>query len=811
MRLHNAMRCIDTLPPVTGVTCIVREYSGSYAPTEPMTVPCTWSVQEHGDHEAVRARNRAVFSLGNGHVGVLGLREEDCFETGARHGAIYLNGVFEAVPIEYHEKFPGFATTSDTRPPAANPLPFGICVEGEWLGRGSGVYLEQERTLDLRSGLLTRRVKWRSTTGRTIEVRFERLVSLAQPTILASRVTITSVDFDGEIDLCSRLDCPPASEVMAFAADADDPRLGPGFPRQPWKLVEMISGDEGMALLHETVRSGRRAAVAVTHGGQASFAATDSSEGKLVASARVSTRRGHAICVEKFAAFVSRPPVHHENELSSACRAAVAAVSHGFDTLLARHQQALSAFWSRSMVALKGAPQFERAVRFSMFQLFQAAGRDSLTSISAKGQTGRAYEGHYFWDAEVFCLPLFTYCAPAVARSVLEFRFRTLAAARHNALSMGHTRGALFPWRTISGQECSAYFPAGSAQYHLNAGIAYAVKQYWEATDDLEFLQQIGAELVLETARIWLEVGFFNARRNHQFHIPGVTGPDEYTVLVDNNFYTNAMAQTHLEFAAKIAETLQAESPLRWEDLAKRLSIEPDEVSAWSEAARLMYLPYDTALGIYKQDDTFLDRKPWNFNAIPRARHPLLLHFHPLVLYRHQVCKQADTVLAMFLLRERFELADRRRTFEYYERVTVHDSTLSPGIFSIVASDVGDAASAFNYGLRTANIDLDDSHGNTCHGLHMAAMGASWMSVVMGFAGMRLLEGVPTFRPFLPRQLEGYSFRVEIRRSVLGVEVDSDGTQYRLLEGAPLRIGHFDTPATVTPVAAVRFPGAAPR
>jgi trehalose/maltose hydrolase-like predicted phosphorylase len=755
----------------------------------------TWCVHESGDDAAVRERNRAIFTLGNGQLGVLGVREEDSFGSDAQHAAVYLNGVFETVPIRYHEKFPGFALASDTRPPAANPLPLGVRLDGEWLGRKAVSRIEQERTLDFRTGLLRRCIRWRTSSGKTLQIAFERFVSFARPTIVASRVTFTALDFDGEIDISSCLDAPaPAAKA---SGDADDPRLAGEFAQQPWRVLDSMASNDALAWVHETTRSRQRVAVAVAH--RSTFTVSPSSQGedggRLTALSRVSVRRGERLQLEKFAAFSSQPGAE---PLPLALSDAQAAADAGFDALAGEQRDVVAAFWLGAAVSVSGHAEIEQAVRFNMFQLFQAAGRDSRTSLAAKGQTGRAYEGHYFWDAEVFCLPMFAFCAPTIARSMLAFRHRTLDAARDNARSMGHAKGALFPWRTIGGSECSAFFPAGAAQYHLNAGIAYAVRQYWEASGDSEFLRDLGAELVIETARVWLEIGFFNPRRNGQFCIPGVTGPDEYTALVDNNFYTNAMAQAHLEFAVQIAAVMQAETPQAWLALVARLGLQPAEVALWARAARAMYLPYDATLGIFAQDDTFLDKKPWDPDAAQHAGGPLLLQFHPLVLYRHKLCKQADAVLAMFLLAERFEIGERRRTFEYYEAVTVHDSTLSPGIFSIVASGIGELDKAFDYARRTARIDLDDLHGNTRDGLHMAALGASWMSLAMGFAGLKLAAGTPTFRPVLPAQLTSYSFRMTVRGSALEVAIDAQGARYRLLSGPPLTLRHCGVPVIVS-------------
>lgn len=749
-----------------------------------------WSIAEvHPDH-AFTARSASVFTLGNG---FLGLRGATPFDAHASLQALYLNGVYESVPILYHERFPGFSTTSNTRPALADPLQMHIRIDGEVCSLRTGTVLAYVRRLGLKSGTLALSMRWRSSQGKTVDITLERLASLVRPSILAARTTITPIDFDGEIELLSPLDGPALPEThrdVEKQEETHDPRIAPAFAERPWRHEATTSEHGVRGFIHRTRLSGFSVATAATHRGDALFEPGQklNSLEQLRFRARVAVRRNAPVRIDKFVAIAASQTNHLHDLLVEAVGAARHASQDGFDVLAQEQRQVLDRFWSEAEVAIAADASLERALRFNMFQLFQAAGRNGKTSIAAKGQSGEGYEGHYFWDAEVFCLPMFAFTAPQIARGLLEFRGRTLPQARANARRLGHARGALFPWRTIAGDECSAYFLAGTAQYHINAGIAYAIRQYWEATGDDAFLVQTGAELVIETARIWLEVGFFNPRCNDQFVIPGVTGPDEYTVLVDNNFYTNAMAKAHLLFACEVVAQLR-KLPDIWRELSTRLELHETEIDRWASAAERMYLPYDATLGIYKQDDSFLDKKPWEFGHSGR---PLLLHHHPLVLYRHQVCKQADSVLAMFLVGHAVGHLDRKRTFEYYEKITVHDSTLSTGIFSIVASEIGALTKAVGYARTTTLMDLDDLHGNTGHGLHMAAMGASWMAWIQGFAGLRLANGRVCFRPLLPPGVSAYAFRLVVRGRLLSVRVDHRGTTYELLKGAPFTLCHGD-------------------
>jgi alpha,alpha-trehalose phosphorylase len=442
-------------------------------------------------------------------------------------------------------------------------------------------------------------------------------------------------------------------------------------------------------------------------------------------------------------------------------------------------------------VAIAGDDALQQGVHFNQFHLLQSVGRDGRTNIAAKGVTGEGYEGHYFWDTEIYVFPFFLYSRPEIARALLQYRYNGLPKARERARQMAHAKGALYPWRTIAGEECSAYFPAGTAQYHINADVAYSIRLYLLATNDFDFMAEQGAEIVLETARIWTGIGSYD--RAGCFCINTVTGPDEYTAIVNNNYYTNAMARMHMTFAADVAERLRAERPADHARIAAAIGLEDAEIQAWRAASDAMVLPYDEDLGIHEQDDSFLSKKPWDFANTPKENYPLLLHYHPLVIYRHQVCKQADVVLALLLLSNQFSLDDKRRDFDFYERVTTHDSSLSSCIFSIVASEIGYRDKAYSYFMETARLDLDNTHANTQYGVHTAAMAGTWLGVAYGFAGMRLDEAGLRFAPTLPDRWTGYRFKAQVRGALLEVSVDGTGTDYRLLRGDSLAFAHAGT------------------
>jgi alpha,alpha-trehalose phosphorylase len=443
--------------------------------------------------------------------------------------------------------------------------------------------------------------------------------------------------------------------------------------------------------------------------------------------------------------------------------------------------------------------EMQQAIRINLFHILQASARADDRGVPAKGLTGQAYEGHYFWDTEIYLLPFLTYTSPRTAKNLLRVRYSMLNQARARAKELGHP-GALFPWRTISGEECSAYYEAGTAQYHINADIAYALRKYVNATADEEFLFECGAEMLVETARLWYNLGFFSGRKGGKFCINGVTGPDEYKTVVNNNTYTNLMARENLRYAAETVEGLRFRNREALQALTRKTGLDWSEVEAWRRAADNMYVPFDAATGIFPQDDSFLEREPWDFANTPSDRYPLLLFYHPLNIYRRQVIKQADVLLAMFLLGHEFSLEARRRNFEFYDPLTTGDSSLSSCIEAIVALEIGEYDKAVEYARAALLMDLADVGGNVRDGCHIASMGGTWMVFAYGFGGLRDYDGKISFRPQrLPETQASLQFPVTWRGQLLGVEITPASTTYTLHEGAGLSIRHDTEEVTLSP------------
>lgn len=783
----------------------VRLAAGRAMPSSsPMPEPALgadpWQLVETAPDAARAALHETLFALGNGRIGVRGAHDEgDCWP-GTEQDAIYINGFHDTEDIHYAENAYGLARQNQFIVAVPNGKAVRWRIGDEWFDPAQGRVEDYRRRVDLRTGRLVREFVWVSPQGRRVAVASRRIVCFARPLVYALEYELRALDAAAQFVVEASIDARARG-----SAASDDPRVGSVHAARALERIAVRRDGERISLQHRTRRINLQLVSAVEFDLQVDMPARvehedcgdDDRPGRRYSV--YTDAAGQRLRLVRYCALVGSldgPPGAPLAELEALALLQLGSAREaGFDALCDEQAAELASYWDDADVRIDGDAALQQGLRFNLLHLLQSAGRDGRTNIAAKGVTGSGYDGHYFWDTEIYVLPALLHTRPQIARRLLEFRFHTLDAARARARELHHPHGALFPWRTIAGAECSAYFPAGTAQVHINADIAFAVKRYWEATGDDEFIVRHGAELVFETARIWLSHGHFEPTapadgRPPRFLIHTVTGPDEYTTLVDNNLYTNAMARAHLRFAVELVEWLRERAPGVLGELTAALAIAPDEPARWHLAAQRMHLPYDTQRGIHPQDDTFLSKPRWDAADMAAANRPLLLHYHPLVISRHQVCKQADVLLAMLLLDEEFEPADKRRNYDYYEPLTTHDSSLSRCIFGIVASEVGYHDEAYRHFVDGARVDLDDRHQNTRHGVHTAAMAGAWLGVVAGFAGLRMRRGVPAFAPHLPRAWRRYAFKLRIGRAQLGVEVDDDVVRYRLLQGESLRLRH---------------------
>jgi alpha,alpha-trehalose phosphorylase len=741
-----------------------------------------WSVRERELNLDLLGQSESVFALSNGHIGLRGnLDEGEPFDV----PGTYLNAFYEVRPLPYAETAYGLPDAGQTIVNVTNGKVIRLLVDDEPFDIRYGDLLRHERVLDLRDGVLRREVHWRSPTGQEVRVTSTRLVSFVHRSVGAIAYHVDPVDAATRIVLQSEL---VANEPVP--AQADDPRAAAALKR-PLECEQYGHHELRAGMVHRTKVSGLRMAAGMDHiveGPEATMTAAESEQDLARVTITTELEPGQSLEVVKLLAYGwssqrSRPSLRDQVDaaLASAKRA-------GWDGLCSAQRDYLDRFWRRADVELEGDAALQQALRFALFHTLQAGARAERRAIGAKGLTGTGYDGHSFWDMETFVLPVLTYTAPEAAGDALRWRQSVLDLARERARVIGRA-GAAFPWRTIRGQECSGYWPAGTAAFHVNAAVADAARRYRWATGDHDFERDVGLELLVETARLWRSLGHHDP--HGAFRIDGVTGPDEYTAITDNNVYTNLMAARNLVEAADAA----ARNP----DRAASLDVDEEEMASWRDAAASMSVPFDEELGVHPQADGFTRHRHWDFEATRPDQYPLLLHFPYYELYRSQVVKQADLVLALYLRGDYFEAEQKARDFAYYEAITVRDSSLSASTQAIVAAEVGHLDLAYDYFGETALVDLRNFAENTRDGIHIASMGASWLVAVAGFGGMRDHDERLSFAPRLPSRLTRLAFHLSYRGRCLRVEVLPKEARYELIGGEALEVLHDGEPVTIEP------------
>ncbi|HEX4790410.1 MAG TPA: glycosyl hydrolase family 65 protein [Actinospica sp.] len=761
-----------------------------------------WCLPESQLELDLLPHSESLFALSNGHIGWRGTLDE-----GEPHGlpGSYLNGVYETRPLPYAEAGYGYPEAGQTAINITNGKIIRLLVDDEPFDVRYGTLVSHERRLDLREGVLRREVVWTSPAGRTIRVRSIRIVSLTQRAIAGVRYEVEPLDGPARIVVQSELvadeELPAPHQDPRAAAALTDPLVGD---------LHVISGSK-VTLVHTVRHSGLRVAAAMDHtvevistGGQLDGAdpiesrvESEPNLGRFTAGGRLST--GQTLRLTKFVAHGwsanrSLPAIRDQVD------AALSAAVHGtWEALLQEQRESLEAFWRNADVEIDGDEEIQQAVRFALFQIFQAAVRAEQRAVPAKGLTGNGYDGHAFWDTESFVLHVLTYLDSGSVAHALRWRHSTLPAARERAGQLG-LEGATFPWRTITGHECSAYWPAGTAAFHINADIADAVIRYIRTAGDTEFECGEGLELLVETARLWYSLGHLD--ENGRFRISGVTGPDEYSALSDNNVYTNLMAQQNL-FAA-------ADTATRHLRASEKLGVSRAEAGRWRASAHAMFIPYDEVREVHPQSDGFTDHEPWDFADMREDDYPLLLRYPYFQLYRKQVVKQADLVLAMHLRSDAFTDEQKQRNFDYYDALTVRDSSLSASTQAVLAAETGCTQLAYDYLAEAALMDIADLERNTSDGLHLASLAGSWIALVAGFGGMRHTAAGLSFAPRLPAGWTRFSFGLVLGEGTLRVEVQPDKVVYAYTGKQPYELVHAGDTVRLEPGSPMILPVKAP-
>jgi len=748
-----------------------------------------WHVRESSLDRTVLAQSESVFALSNGHIGLRGNLDE-----GEPHGlpGTYLNSVFEFRPLPYAEAGYGYPESGQTVINVTNGKLIRLLVEDEPFDVRYGELRTHERVLSLRDGVLRRTAEWTSPSGHSVHITSSRLVSFTQRATAAIAYEVRPVD--GPLHLVLQSELVANEQLPTMSAD---PRAA-AILEAPLRPEQRSAYDAHAHLVHSTRESGRRIGAAMDHTLHCPADVRTGIEcSENTARFTVTTRLagGQSLRVVKFLAYGwssqrSIPAISAQVEA-----ALTLARETGWDGLLAEQRRYLDDYWARADVDLDGDPEVQQAVRFALFQVLQASARAERRPIPAKGLTGPGYDGHAFWDTESYVLPALTYTTPHAAADALRWRHLTIPAAQKRARELT-LNGAAFSWRTINGDECSGYWPAGTAAFHINADIADAVIRLVQATGDETFEREVGLDLLVQTARLWASLGCQHS--DGRFRIDGVTGPDEYGALADNNVYTNLMAQRNLRGAVEAAK--------RHPDQAAAAGVDDDEIAAWQRAADEMFVPYDDKRGVHPQAERFTDHEVWDFAHTRPDQYPLLLHFPYFDLYRKQVVKQADLVMALYKRGDAFTADEKARDFAYYEPLTVRDSSLSACIQSVLAAEVGHLDLAYDYLSEAVRMDLDDLEHNTGDGLHIASLAGAWIALVAGFGGMRDSGGSLAFSPRLPAPLSRLTFNVLWRGQRLCVNVTGTEATYTLESGDPVQLVHHGRRFPLTADQPVTYP-----
>ena len=748
-----------------------------------------WRLVETGYDPAAGELGETLFATGNGY---LGLRANAADGRAGHERGTFINGLHETWRIHHAEYAYGFAETGQTIINAPDAKVIRLYVDDEPLNLDLSELLEFRQELDFRAGVHSRSVIWRTPAGKRVRVEATRMVSFVERHLAVLTFEVELLDDPAPVTISSQLLNRQDEETEFGRTGSIDPRQGERLttrvllPGEHWQ-------DEGFSVLsYQVANSGMTLAAMVHH---------DIDTGDEV---EVEHDIGPDVAKDVFyiRATPNRPirltklVSYHTSdgtptrELIDRCRRTLhRAISEGTRVQRERQAEWLAAFWERSDVEVEHDERLQQAIRWNLLQLAQASARADGLGIAAKGVTGSGYSGHYFWDGEIYALPFLIYTDPTAARNALRMREHILPAARRRAAMLSEG-GALFPWRTINGEEASAYYAAGTAQYHINADIAFTLAKYVRATGDLDFLADGGIDIAVETARLWTTLGFWRVSDTGEyFHIHGVTGPDEYTTVVDDNLFTNVMARFNLRFAARSLGVLREQRPEDYARAVARLGIGEEEPEEWLRTADATHIPYSDSLGIHPQDDHFLEHEVWDLHATPVDQRPLMLHFHPLVIYRFQVLKQADVVLALFLQGNHFTLEEKRANFDYYDPLTTGDSSLSAIVQAIIAAEIGYQSLALEYFRDAVYVDLGDLHGNAADGVHVASVGGVWMALVNGFGGMRDYSGQLSFDPRLPPAWPSLTYRIEWKGSRIRVALTESAMTLEVLSGDPVTFG----------------------
>ena len=729
-----------------------------------------WKVITHNFDPKDKRLQESMTAIGNDYMGMRGNFEEGY--SGDSLQGTYLAGVWfpDKTVVGWWKN--GYPKYFGKTPNAPSFIGIGITVNGEKVDLAKVKFDDFELALDMHQGLLTRSFVYE---GKDVKVKFEfeRFLHIIQKEAALIKVKATVLEGHAKIDFDSTLDGTVVNEDSNYGdrfwiplgEDKDEKSIQVKTKANPYDVPQFT------VLLKESLR----------HNGETVNGDVTTEDAKLSEKFSVDLNENESYELEKDVIVVTSRDVEDKDQAAVADNLMKKLQAKSFDENLADHTEAWKKRWETSDVEIAGDDAAQQGIRFNICQLFMTYyGEDKRLNVGPKGFTGEKYGGATYWDTEAYIVPMYlAVTKPSVTRALLQYRHDQLPGAYHNAKEQG-LPGALFPMVTFNGIECHNEWEITFEEIHRNADIPHAIAMYTDYTGDDSYVKNEGMDVLVGTARFWAARVHWSKWRN-KYVMHGVTGPNEYENNVNNNWYTNMLAKWCLNYANEIADKVDA-------DKTAELGLTSEERAKWHEIADNMYLPEDKELGIFVQHDTFLDKDLTPVKDLPQDQLPLNQHWSWDHILRSPYIKQADVLQGIYYFVERFTQEQKERNFDFYEPLTVHESSLSPSIHAILAADLHKEDKAFEMYSRTARLDLDNYNNDTNDGLHITSMTGSWLAIVQGFAGMRVIDDELQFAPFLPKEWTGYKFRINFRGRLLSISVSQEGTQIDLLKGDDLTI-----------------------
>ncbi len=742
----------------------------------------SWCIIEDGFHPDKQLASESIFSIANGHVGQRANFEEHY--SGETMSGSYVAGIYFPEKPERGNWKNGYCNNDDKIINAPNWSGISVRLNDERLDMGEWDVQNFRRILNMREGVLERSFEATSLKGNKIRVSVKRFLSMAENEIGAINYSVTSLNYEGRISFIPFI-------------DGDVRNMHTNYNESFWNVLQTKTEQDVSYLWAQTRRLDFHVCCALTYvlykNNEQQQAKVTKIEKERVAgfSIGADVRPGDTLCLNKYVAVVDSLNHPREELTETACKIARKAKTMGWNQLFAEHRNVWAERWAQSDIVIEGDVAAQQAIRYNIFQLHQTyTGNDARLNISPKGFTGEKYAGATRWDTEIICIPFFLCTAPAyVSRNLLLYRYKQLPKAIANAKKIGLGNGAaFFPLATFNGDESHNEWEYTFEEIHRNGAIAYAIYKYVDYTGDTGYLEQYGLETLIAIARFWAQRVSYSKHR-HKYMLLGVTGPNLYENNINNNWYTNYIARWCLQYTIDCITKIKKENFRTYKELCQKVEFnEKTETGNWLEVINNMYLPEDKENGIFLQQDGFWDKEFVAVKDIPQSQLPVNQNWTWDRIMRSSVIKQADVIQGLYLFEDDFTKDIIRRNFDFYEPLTVHESSLSPGLHSIVASCIGNGKRAYELYLRTARLDLDDYNSDVANGLHITSMAGTWLSVVQGFGGLRIKNGHLHLSPQIPEQWNAFEFHIVFRDNLLGIRIEKQRTIVSNITGGDIDV-----------------------